>query len=36
MAIMSHSSEATYGGMVYNDTVLMVVLTNLASKGALW
>jgi hypothetical protein len=28
-----HNSKATYGGMVYNDTELMVVMTNLASRG---
>jgi hypothetical protein len=28
---MPHSAKATYGGMVYSDTELMVVLTNLAS-----
>jgi hypothetical protein len=27
------SAKATYGGMVYSDTELMVVLTNLASGG---
>jgi hypothetical protein len=28
-----HNSKATYGGMVYSDTELMVVMTNLASGG---
>jgi hypothetical protein len=28
---VSHSAKATYGGTVYNDMELMVVLTNLAS-----
>jgi hypothetical protein len=30
---MSHSSKATYGGMVYNAMELMVVLTNLSPVG---
>jgi hypothetical protein len=31
-----HNSKATYGGMVYSDTELMVVMTNLASGGGWW
>jgi hypothetical protein len=31
---VSHSSKATYGGMVYSAVELMVVLTNLAPAGS--
>jgi hypothetical protein len=30
---VSHNSKATYGGMVYSGTELMVVLMNPASRG---